>query len=137
MTKNSLQKLRYLFIILNEFSVKQMTQIFLEGEMVKIWPKNLIFWLILWAFLFMPSYTLWIAPRNFAKWKTLLRYTFVVGSISIAYVVVKLKFSKFLVLSQHPWNGPLLGFLALIPPIIVSSWMKFWREIVQYGKDIF
>ena len=137
MTKNSLQKLRYLFIILNEFSVKQMTQIFLEGEMVKIWPKNLIFWLILWAFLFMPSYTLWIAPQNFAKWKTLLRYTFVVGSFSIAYVVVKLKFSKFLVLSQHPWNGPLLGFLALIPPIIVSSWMKFWREIVQYGKDIF
>ena len=137
MTKNLLQKLRYLFIILNGFSVKQMTQIFLEGEMVKIWPKSLIFWLILWAFLFMPSYTWWIAPQNFAKWKTLLRYTFVVGSISIAYVVVKLKFSKFLVLSQHPWNGPLLGFLALIPPIIVSSWMKFWREIVQYGKDIF
>ena len=131
MTKNLLQKLRYLFIILNGFSVKQITQIFLEGEMVKIWPKNLIFWLILWAFLFMPSYILWIAPQDFAKWKTLLRYTFVVGSISIAYVVVKLKFSKFLVLSQHPWNGPLLGFLALIPPIIVSSWMKFWPEIVQ------
>ena len=54
------------------------------------WGKKLIFWLILWVCLFMPSYTLWITPQDFAKWKTLLRYISVVSIISIAYEVVKL-----------------------------------------------
>ena len=87
--------------------------------------RKLYFLLILWVFLLKPSYTLWITPQDFAKWKTLLRYISVVSFISVAYVVVKLKISKILVLIENPWNSPFLGFLALIPPNIVPSCWNF------------
>ena len=56
--------------------------------MAKIWPKNWFF-VSFWKVFFV--YALWITPQDFVKWKTLLIHIFVVSSISIAYVVGKLK----------------------------------------------
>ena len=40
----------------------------------------------------------------------------VVSFISIAFIVVKLLIFNFLVLIQHPWNGPFPGFLGHLLP---------------------
>ena len=49
-------------------------------------------------------------PQDFAKWKALLRYMFVVSFISLAFVIVKLKFSKvFCITSESMKGAPFFG----------------------------
>ena len=110
---------------------------------VKIWSKlgekKLIFWLILRGFLFTPSYILWVTRQYFDKWKTLLRYMFVVSFISIAVVVAKLKFSKVFCSTSESTKGPPffgggLGVgvgLGLYSPILV----EIWPEAVSNKKN--
>ena len=76
---------------------------------IKIWSKlgDKMFWLR--GFSFTPLYTLWFSPQDFAKWKTLLRYIFVVTFISITYVVVKLKFFKIFCIISESMKGGKLG----------------------------
>ena len=90
---------------------------------IKKWSKlgqKADFLLILRVFLFMPSYTPWVTPQDFAKWKTLLRYISVISFISIAFVVVKSKIFKvfhndspFMKWSLLGGFGPLLFFFCL------------------------
>ena len=89
--------------------------------MVKIRPKP--FWLILWVFLFMLSYSLWVTPQDFAKWKILLRYIPVVSVISIAFVVVKLTIFKDFCINSASMKWLLFG--ALTPPNIVQPCWNF------------
>ena len=56
---------------------------------IKKWSKlgqGADFLFMLRVFLFMPYYSLWVTPQDFAKWKTLLKYISVVSFISIAYL---------------------------------------------------
>ena len=83
------------------------------------WAKKLIFWLILRGFLFTLSYTLWVTSQDFANWKTLLRYIFVVRVW--AYVVVKSKIFKVFRINSISWSGSFLGgFWALLPQTLID-----------------
>ena len=55
------------------------------------WANKLILLAHFKTFLFILSYTLWVTPQDFAKWKTLFRYISVISFFRIAFVVVKLK----------------------------------------------
>ena len=82
-------------------------------------------------FLVTPSYTLWVMPQDFAKWKTSLRYTFVLSFINIAYAVVRLK-----MLEVFPFRFSIQematcwGFLDSFSPKYCSTLLKFSPEIV-------
>ena len=93
--------------------------------MFKIGPKT--FWLILWVFLFMLSYSLWVTPKDFAKWKILLKYIPVVSVISIAFVVVKLSIFKVFCINSASMKWLLLG--ALAPPNIVQPCWNFDQRL--------
>ena len=89
--------------------------------MVKIGLKSWFFVHFESFFLFMPSYTLWVTPQDFAKWKTLLRYISIVSFISIAFVVVKLKIFKVFRIDSASMKWPLLGgFGPLLPQILFN-----------------
>ena len=99
--------------------------------------KKLIFWLNLRGFLFTPSDTLWVTPKDFSKWKTLLRYILVVSFIRIVYVIVKLKIFKVFCIDSASMKLPILGgFGALTSPNIVPScwnvdqWLPPIRQIL-------
>ena len=91
---------------------------------IKKWSKlgqKVDFLFILRVFLFMPSYTLWVTPQDFAKWKTLLRYISVVSFISIAFVVVKLKIFKVFRIDSAFMQWPFLRvFGPLLPQILFN-----------------
>ena len=91
---------------------------------IKKWLKlgqKADFLLILSVFLFMPSYTLWVTPQDFAKWKTLLSYISVVSFISIAFAVVKLEiFKVFRIDSAFMKWPPLGGFGPLVPQMLFN-----------------
>ena len=98
------------------------------------WAKKLIFWIISRGFLFMPSDTVRVTPKYFAKRKTLLRYTFMLSFIRIAYVIVKFKifFKKVFCIDWTSMKLPLLGgFLGSYSPKYCSILLKFWSEIVS------
>ena len=65
----------------------------------------------------------------FAKLKLLWRYI-IVSFISTAFVAVKLKFSKFCIPMQHPWNGPSWIFLGPYSHKYGLILLKFSPEIV-------
>ena len=96
---------------------------------IKKWSelRQKSFWLILWAFLFMSSCTLWVTLQDFAKWKT-LRCIFVISFISIAFVVVKLKFFKLFGIDSASMK-PFLGFFWPFFPKILFS----FAEILTRG----
>ena len=79
--------------------------------------------------LFAPSYTLWVTPQDFPKWKALSRYISEVSFISIAIWLWNYKFSKFLVLIQHSRNGPILGFFGSFFHKYCFILLKFWPDI--------
>ena len=88
------------------------------------------------SFLFTLSYTLWVKPQDFAKWKT-LRYKFVVDFISIDYVVVTLKIFKVFRNNWASLKGPLFG--VFFDPYFLrycSILMKFWPEVVSNKTNI-
>ena len=91
---------------------------------IKKWSKlgqKADFLLILRVFLFMPSYTLWVMPQDFAKWKALLRYISVASFISVAFVGVKLKIFKVVRIDPAFMKWPLLGvFGSLLPQIFFN-----------------
>ena len=97
------------------------------------WAWKLIFWLTLRVFLFMLSYTIWDTHQDFAKWKPLLRWISVVRFISIAYVVVKLKFFQLFAWIRYPWYGSLWAFTP--PQNIVWSCWKLWPSVVSDKKN--
>ena len=78
--------------------------------MVKIWPKNLFFGSFCEFFLYVLLH-----PQDFAKWQILLYLTilFVVGFISIAYAVVKLKIFKVSSIDSESMKWPLFLFFFL------------------------
>ena len=108
-----------------------MRHFFFEEEMVKIWPKKLFFVSFCEVF-FMPSYTLWITLQDFAKWKTLLRYIFLVSSVSIAYVVVKLKCFKVSCIDSASMKWLLFGFFGSYSP----NYLFDPDEILTRGNSI-
>ena len=89
--------------------------------MVKVRPRS-------WVFLFILFYILWVTPQDSAKWKTLLRYIFVVSFISIALVVVKLKILKAFHIDSVSMKWPLLeGF----GPLLLQILFNLLLNIVQ------
>ena len=102
--------------------------------------QKMMFSLIV-SFLFMPSYTLRYTPKDFAKWKTLLRYLSVVTFIRIAYVVVKLKvfciesgwnspsFGDFLGPYSHKWD---LILLTLWPEEVSNEKNRVWKILQNF-----
>ena len=71
----------------------------------------------------------------FAKLKLLWRYI-IVSFISTAFVAVKLKFSKFCIPMQHPWNGPSWIFLGPLLPQIWPDFAEiFTRDSVLGDKN--
>ena len=81
--------------------------------------SKLIFWPILIVLLFMASYTLWVTPQHFGKWKTLLGYISVVSFINIAFVFVELKIFKIFRIDSAAMKWSLFGgFSALFPQIL-------------------
>ena len=107
---------------------------------IEKWSKldyKLTFWLILRVFLFTPSYTLWVTPQDFSKWKTLLRYISVVSFINIAYAVVELKSFKVFRINSATRFGfwglmkPFWGFLDSYSPNYCSILLKFWPEVAS------
>ena len=59
-------------------------------EIVETRSKSWFFGSFWEVFLFMTSYTLWVTPQHFGKWKTLLRYISAVSFISITFVVSRI-----------------------------------------------
>ena len=75
-------------------------------------------------------------PQGFAEWKALLRYFFVVSFISLAFVIVKLKFSKvFCITSESmkglPFSGGVGVGLDQYSHKYCSTLLKFWPEVVS------
>ena len=97
--------------------------------MAKIWPKNWFF-VSFWKVFFV--YALWITPQDFVKWKTLLIHIFVVSSISIAYVVGKLKIFKVSCIDSAFMNWPLFGIFWLLFPQLLFN----LDEILLRGSPI-
>ena len=107
---------------------------------IEKWSKSgykLTFWLILRVFLFTPSYTLWVTPQDFSKWKTLLRYISAVSFINIAYAVVELKSFKVFRINSATLFGfwglmkPFWGFWDSYSPKYCSILLKFWPEVAS------
>ena len=94
------------------------------------------FWLILWVFLFIPTYTLWVTSQDFTKLKTILGYISVVNFISIAFMVVKLKNFKVSLywFSIHEM-AILGGFLGRYSPKYCSILLRFWSEVVSNNTN--
>ena len=64
-------------------------------------------------------------PQGFAEWKALLRYFFVVSFISLAFVIVKLKFSKVFCITSESMKGlPFSGGVGWV-------WTSTLTNIVQ------
>ena len=105
---------------------------------IKKWSKlgqKAVFLRNLSVFLFMPSYTLWVTPQDFAKWNTLLRYIFVVRFISVAFVVVKLKIFKVFRIDSAFIKWPLLkGFGPLLPQTLFNLAESLTRCSVPIRK---
>ena len=107
---------------------------------IEKWSKlgyKLTFWLILRVFLFTSSYTLWVTPQDFSKWKTLLRYISAVSFINIAYAVVELKSFKVFRINSATLFGfcglmkPFWSFLDSYSPKYCSILLKFWPEVAS------
>ena len=93
--------------------------------------KKILFFCSFWVFLFTLSYSLWVTPQHFPKWKTLLRYISVVSFISIACVVVKLKILKAFRIDSSSMKWPLFRvFWVVTSPKYCSILLIFWPEVV-------
>ena len=99
-------------------------------EIVKTSSKSWFFGSF-WEFsLCFSSYTLWVTPQHFGKWKTLLRYISVVSFISIGFVFGKLKIFKAFGNDSASIKWSLLGgFWALLPQILFD-----YAEILNRGS---
>ena len=100
--------------------------------------KKLIFWLILRAFLFISSYTLWNTPQDVANSKILSRYISVVRFIRIAYVVVKSKvFKDFCIDSAFSIYemAPFCDFLVPYSHKYCLILLEIWPEVVSIKKN--
>ena len=74
--------------------------------------------------------TLWVMPQNFSKWKTLLRYIYVLSVINIAFVEIK-NFQSLLYCFKIHEMFPFWRFLGPYFPKYCSILLKFSPELVS------
>ena len=98
----------------------------------------MIFWLILRGFLFTPSYALWVTPQFSTKLNVLWRYIIVGSFISVAFLVVKLKFFKCFYGDAASMKWPLLeGFWAVSPANMTQvCWNFDQKNIFHKTKTV-
>ena len=73
----------------------------------------------------------WVTSQNFAKWKSLLRYTFTISFISIAYAVLKVKIYKVFRINSVSMIWPL--FWEVFGPLLLQMLLDL-AEILTRGS---